>query len=143
VNFLRIIISFFISIFVLNCTANSRESNPNYEHLLKDCIDTFNDKEKCSKLISKNEDSSNKNESIESTLFIRSELKNLLFGKNTNFVIEKIGEPDEKIFLPNDKITYIYKKPITRYSLNHPADIEFSIVLQRGKAVDFKHKTKD
>lgn len=68
--------------------------------------------------------------------FIRKELKNHLFNKSKEYVIEKIGNPDE--ILETGSGTYFkYNRAITRYSLRTPPDKDFTVVFIRGHVSQF------
>lgn len=88
-------------------------------------METFQDSEKCEKLVLKQLLGSDKTETeknqtptldpeIEKNLRLRSEIKDSLQGQNRIFVKEFLGNPDQVQFRTNGIEAYIYTRPTWR-----------------------------
>jgi hypothetical protein len=109
-------------------------------------METFADEEKCNQFLEKVQvKKQNKNPSNSTTekLFIRDELKNLLDTKSKLYVLELLGEPDEKSSDGSGREFYKYLKPIARYSPMHDPDSEIIIIFKRGIVTKVTHKKSD
>jgi len=139
-----IILKLIISINLLfNCSASEPKKTNN---VLLSCLETFADEEKCSQLLEKvqvKKQNKNLSDSSNDKLFLREDLKNLLDTKSKLYVLELLGEPDEKSSDGSGREFYKYFKPIARYSTMHDPDKEIIIVLKRGIVTKVTHKKSE
>lgn len=73
-------------------------------------------------------------------LFIRDELIDRLQIQNKPYVLELLGEPDEKIQLAAGRERWIYNRPLTCYSKKHPPDRQFTVVLRSDRVIKIFYK---
>jgi hypothetical protein len=137
-----LILFLFINQFFYCSTPEQKKNN----NLFLSCMETFADEEKCNQFLEKVQvKKQNKNPSNSTTekLFIRDELKNLLDTKSKLYVLELLGEPDEKSSDGSGREFYKYLKPIARYSPMHDPDSEIIIIFKRGIVTKVTHKKSD
>lgn len=113
--------------------------------LLKDCMETVKDVDKCHALVKRNKErkeaDQNKAEKLTEEgkdLKIRKKIKNDLQGKNKLYVIKYLGEPDERQNGPDYEL-FIYKSPKSRYSEDSPIDKEITVIFRRGHVSEVRH----
>jgi hypothetical protein len=124
----------------------------NKEELFRNCMETFQDQEKCSQFLNKSEESLRSEEELFrkqrmelteeqlGSLKLRSEIKAKLQSRNRAFVISYLGEPD-LVHQGGDQSEYlIYKRPISKYSPESLPDEEITVIIRRGKVDRVNHK---
>lgn len=133
--------SFFCILLILcffNCATKQQKVEVD-ETFYKDCLETFQDKEKCDTLVKKTEEREKQKEIIQAKLTeeqlegleIRDQFKDRMMGKSKLGVIGSIGEPEERSQDGSGQEFFYYRKPITRYSAEHDPDKEIIIVFRR------------
>jgi hypothetical protein len=139
-----IILKFLIFIYLpFNCSSPEPKKTNN---LFLSCMETFADEEKCNQFLEKvqvKKQNKNPSDSSADKLFLRDELKNLLDTKSKLYVLELLGEPDEKSSDGSGREFYKYFKPIARYSPQHDPDREIIIIFKRGIVTKVTHKKSD
>lgn len=138
-----------INLFLSDCNILQKKDNTDKEAIYKNCIKTFNDSEKCKQLLQETEKTTQETPTIkltpeeDSKIKIRSDVKDNLQGRNHLFVLEYLGEPDEKYRDGSGREHYIYTRPVCRYSVNHDPDKELRVILLRGSVVQIYHTSPD
>lgn len=127
------------------CKSNSTKDNIN---LFDSCMESFKDEVKCYQFLSKIGSfppSQNKLDADfrDKNLYIRNELKDLLDTKSKSFVIEKLGEPEEKYIDGSGREFFKYTRPISRYSPIHDPDREILVIIKRGFVNKVVHKKSE
>ncbi|MCB1142949.1 MAG: hypothetical protein H7A24_15605 [Leptospiraceae bacterium] len=108
-------------------------------------MQTFSDEEKCKTFTEKTYSGKPEEGEIhlspeeEESLYIRSDLKTEMFGKNTLYLKSKLGDPEDKINLGAGKEVLIYKRPISKYAKGSKPDKQISFVIKRNRIVQIKH----
>lgn len=105
-------------------------------------METFQDSEKCEKLVLKQVLGSDKTEiqtETEKNLRLRSEIKDNLQGQNRIFVKEFLGNPDQVQFRTNGIEAYIYTRPVSRHKLGVKPDLEIRVLMRNGTVVRVEH----
>jgi hypothetical protein len=113
--------------------------------LFDSCMETFKDEGKCLQFLSMVDPSlpptqKSLDSAQDQNIYIRNELKDLLDTKSKSYVIEKLGEPEEKYTDGSGREFYKYIRPISRYSKNHDPDIEIIIIFRRNFVTKIVHK---
>lgn len=144
-NLILIVSTISLFFFFFNCQSKHSKTKIN---LFESCIESFKDEVKCYQFLSKigsSPPAQNKldDDVREKNLYIRNELKDLLDTKSKSFVIEKLGEPEEKYTDGSGREFFKYTRPISRYSPNHDPDIEILIVIKRGFVNKVIHKKSE
>lgn len=109
------------------------------ETFYKDCMETIQDNEKCTALIKKSEEREKQKEASQAKLTeeqlegleIRDQFKDRMMGKSKLAVIQSIGEPEERSQSGGGQEFFYYRKPLTRYSVEHDPDLEIIIEFRR------------
>lgn len=104
------------------------------KQVFQNCMETFKDKEKCQELTDKTNSSENKQElgeEINDNLIIRKTLKNTVQSKNKLFVLNYLGEPDERRRSGSGFEYFIYTRPISKYSKRSKPDRRIKIVFTK------------
>ncbi|EMN46876.1 hypothetical protein LEP1GSC088_0597 [Leptospira interrogans str. L1207] len=112
------------------------------KQIYSDCMETFQDSEKCEKLVLKQVLGSDKAEiqtETEKNLRLRSEIKDNLQGQNRIFVKEFLGNPDQVQFRTNGIEAYIYTRPVSRHKLGVKPDLEIRVLMRNGTVVRVEH----
>ncbi|EKS00989.1 hypothetical protein [Leptospira mayottensis] len=122
-------------------------------------METFEDREKCEKLVLRQLIGSEKTEEssqietnrtrisesvtldpeIEKNLRLRSEIKDTLQGQNRIFVKEFLGNPDRIQFRTNSIEAFVYTRPISRYKPGAKPDLEIRVLMRNGTVVRVEH----
>ncbi len=127
--------------FFSNCQSSHSKTKIN---LFESCMESFKDEVKCYQFLSNIGSSSptqNKLDAVrENNLYIRNELKDLLDTKSKSYVIEKLGEPEEKYSDGSGREFFKYTRAISRYSKKHDPDIEIIIIFSRNFVTKIVHK---
>jgi hypothetical protein len=105
-------------------------------------METFSDDLKCKEMQDKSEKRSvPPSANIEmGNLYIRQELNDLLDSKSKLYVLELLGEPDEKSIDGGGKEYFIYSKPISKYSIKSSPDKQIIVIFKRGQVTKVLHK---
>ncbi|MCE9501411.1 MAG: hypothetical protein K8R21_13070 [Leptospira sp.] len=125
-------------LFLLHCASEQKVQVD--ENFYKDCMQTVADKAKCDALVKKTEDREKEKEAqtVKLTeeqmqgLKLRSDVKSVLYGKSKLYVVNYLGEPDERSGGSTDLEYFIYRRPVARYSPEHDPDIEIIVQFRRG-----------
>ncbi|WCL49946.1 hypothetical protein [Leptospira sp. GIMC2001] len=123
----------------------------NRDDLFQNCMETFEDKEKCSKFLEKSEadllteEETKRKQRAELTteqlegLKLRSSIKSALQSKNRPFVLSYLGEPDS-VHKGGDQREYlIYTRPVSKYTSTSEPDDEIVVIMRRGKVDRVNH----
>ncbi|MCB1157278.1 MAG: hypothetical protein H7A25_04040 [Leptospiraceae bacterium] len=140
-----------VSFYFFSCSLmKKQEADPT--QVYTDCMETFKDEAKCTELAKKtakyNEDKSiyrkqDLDKEAESKLRIRDELKDELQSKNITYVLNVLGEPDERHKDASGRTYFYYYRPIARYSPEHDPDKEIKVIFIRGRVSRVNHTPPD
>ncbi|AXR61200.1 hypothetical protein DQM68_11460 [Leptospira mayottensis] len=139
------------------CTTTPQKGSA--KQIYADCMETFEDREKCEKLVLRQLIGSEKTEEssqietnrtrisesvtldpeIEKNLRLRSEIKDTLQGQNRIFVKEFLGNPDRIQFRTNSIEAFVYTRPISRYKPGAKPDLEIRVLMRNGTVVRVEH----
>jgi len=105
-------------------------------------METFSDEIKCKEMQDKSEKKlSISGSNIDSgNLYIRQELKDLLDTKSKLYVLELLGEPEEKSIDGAGKEYFIYSRPVSKYSQKSQPDKQIIVIFRRGQVTKVLHK---
>lgn len=144
-------ISYLLSIgLAIQCSSQDVKIS-NKEDLFKNCMETFDDQEKCSRFLQKSEQDLLTEQEIRRKqreelskeqldgLKLRSEIKAALQSKNRKFVISYLGEPDDTHSGGDQRDYLIYTRPISKYEPDSDPDEEITVVMRRGKVDRVNH----
>ncbi len=106
------------------------------------CMETFFDEIKCKEMQEKSEKKIiSPSSNIETgNLYIRQELNDLLDTKSKLYVLELLGEPEEKSIDGGGKEYFIYSRPISKYSQKSSPDKQIIVIFKRGQVTKVLHK---
>lgn len=110
---------------------------------LKDCMDTVRDRGKCEEFLRKTKErlhEEHKTENHGSGLKIRSEIKSTLQGKNKLYVIQYLGEPDERQKNGPDYEHFVYTRPISQKTESSKPDLEIRVIFRRELVSRVRHQ---
>lgn len=119
---------FTLILIVTSCSAGKKDDS-----IYSRCMEKFSDEKSCLELADPEKKSEvQKTETVsQDGLFIRKELKNRLQGKNRQYVIRLLGQPD-RIANSSGYTYFYYNRPITTYIQGNRPDRELTVVLRRG-----------
>lgn len=132
---------FITSFLFQNCSENINLKKENPSNLFESCMETFSDEIKCREMQEKSE---RKSVSLSNTeqgnIFIRQELIDLLELKSKLYVLELLGEPDDKNIDGSGKEYFLYTRPLTKYSQKSIPDKQLIIIFRKGHVTKVLHK---
>ncbi len=123
-----------------NCAGN--QSVKDKQTLFDNCMETFNDKDKCNSFVDKSEAdllSAEEKGKIEretlskeklAGLKLRSDVKNILPGKNDSYVRSYLGEPDE-IKHYGERTYWEYYRPVCKFSPDSDPDEKVTVIIRK------------
>ena len=135
---------FFVLILVIQfkCADQTIQKKEIASNIFESCMETFSDEIKCKEM----QDKSEKRSVLPITnietgnLYIRQELNDLLDTKSKLYVLELLGEPEEKSIDGGGKEYFIYSRPISKYSKKSSPDNQIIVIFRRGQVTKVLHK---
>lgn len=114
------------------------------DRLYTDCLETVKDKEKCTELLKKTKESYEdkklaSTQDFGSSILLRQNIKDSLQSKNKLYVINYLGEPDERLKNGPDYDLFVYKRPVSRRTKTSDPDREITIVFRRELVTEVVH----
>jgi hypothetical protein len=137
---------FFVSNLVFQFSCSEQSSFQKKEmtyNIFESCMETFLDEIKCKEMQDKSEKKSVTPPSANTetrNLYIRQELNDLLDTKSKLYVLELLGEPEDKSIDGGGKEYFIYSRPITKYSQKSSPDKQIIVIFKRGQVTKVLHK---
>ncbi|NCN09877.1 MAG: hypothetical protein GW938_08540 [Leptospira sp.] len=144
-------ISFILSIgLAIQCSSQDVKIS-NKEDLFNNCMETFEDEEKCSSFLKKSEQDLLTEQEIKRKqrdeltteqldgLKLRGDIKGALQSKNKKFVISYLGEPDDTHSGGDQRDYLIYNRPISKYAPGSDPDDQITVIIRRGKVDRVNH----
>ena len=123
--------------FVLFISCHAAQT-PKNEDLYKKCMAKFQDAGGCREMLGMQENKSTEPAADETRYYIRKLLKNRLQGKNRQYVVSLLGQP-QKAYNRGGYRYYYYNQPLTRYAKDSQPDRDLTVVFQKGMVSRVDH----
>jgi hypothetical protein len=130
------------AILLLSCSSSGEVQMKNKQALYENCMATFQDEAKCKSFLEKSEadlvTSEEKRKEQAASLSkeqlaglkLRSEVKDVLPGKNNVYVKNYLGEPDE-IKYYGERIYWEYYRPVCKFSPESDPDEKVTVIFRK------------
>jgi hypothetical protein len=131
-----------LSLLLNNCTTSNEVQLKNKQALYENCMSTFQDEAKCNSFLDKAEadlQTAEEKHKLQvaklskeqlAGLKLRSEVKDILPGKNNVYVRNYLGDPDE-IKYYGERIYWEYYRPVCKFSPDAEPDEKVTVVFRK------------